>query len=96
MYKDYNRTAAIVCGHVANGIAPILYAEKSAPMDDADSGWQFLCGEENEDSGKAQVWALGEVLLMEKSLVPFISAPVGTVLRREGVNDQWRQELHQP
>jgi hypothetical protein len=90
MYKDHSKAAAIVCEHVANGNASISYAEKSKPLDDADSGWQFLCGLDDEDSEKAEVWAIGEVLQKEPSLSQFIDAPTGTVLIRNSIQEPWQ------
>ena len=58
----YLQAAAIVCREVAVDHAYILYAERSEPVEEADSGWQFLCGRTTEDPEAAQVWALREVL----------------------------------
>jgi hypothetical protein len=84
------RAAAIVCEHVAKERAPILSAEKSEPQDDADSGWQFLCGVKEENWQNAQVWALHEVLSTDSSLQSFMGAPWGTVLRRTRVGAPWQ------
>lgn len=83
------RTAAIVCGEIAIDRVPILYAERSAPDEDVDSGWQFLCGAGNEDPKKAQVWALGDVVDYDHSLAPYIEMPVGTVLSRSSPTEPW-------
>lgn len=47
--------AAMVCVHVARG-APILRAIRDEPLEEADSGWQFLCNSgEDEREAEAQV-----------------------------------------
>jgi hypothetical protein len=84
-------TAAIVCEHVARNGAPILFAEKSQPQDDADSGWQFVCGTEEENWQNAQVWALREMLSLDSSLKPYLEMPWGTVLRRPSVAARWKR-----
>ena len=43
------QSAAIVCEEVAVQGASILYAKRSEPLEEADSGWQFLCGAAEED-----------------------------------------------
>lgn len=83
------QSAAIVCSEVADSSASILYAERSEPEDEADSGWQFLCGATTEDWQMAKVWALHEVLTREPSLARFIELPVGSVLTRKSPLDEW-------
>jgi len=82
------QSAAIVCSEVANG-APILRAERSEPQDQADSGWQFLCGAASEDWQAAKVWAVHEVLERNPTLIEFIKLPYGTVLSRHSPNAKW-------
>ena len=69
---------------------PILYAERSQPEDEADSGWQFLCGNSSENWRAAQVWAIHEVLAREPSLAQFIELPVGTVISRTSAAEDWQ------
>jgi hypothetical protein len=69
---------------------PILYAERSEPEDKADSGWQFLCGSASEDWRGAEIWTIHEVIEREPPLARFIEPPVGTVLSRESLADDWR------
>jgi len=83
------KMAAIVCRDIAVNGLPIMSAERSQPEDEADSGWQFLCGNGEEDWESAQVWAIEEVLNRERSLSNFIEFPVGTVLTRSSPNGKW-------
>jgi hypothetical protein len=87
-HEEMANSAAIVCSEVANG-APILHAERSEPEDEADSGWQFLCGSSTEDWQAAKVWALHEVLEREPTLSEFIGSPSGTILTRSSPNAKW-------
>lgn len=82
------RTAAVVCRKVAIERAPILYAERSEPDEEVDSG-QFACRTETEDSKEAQVWALGEVMDSDHSLAPYVDLPPGTILSRESPEKPW-------
>jgi hypothetical protein len=83
--------AATVCSHVASGKFPILYAERSEPIDDIDSGWQFLCDaglEENID--EAETWSLNEVMEHEPTLAKFRDCSAGTRLSRETEDSEWQ------
>jgi hypothetical protein len=82
-------SAAIVCGHVAAGRLPILLAERSAPEDPADSGWQFLCAVEREDWNEAKVWSLQEIIDTDPSLATLIDLPIGTRLSRATSTADW-------
>jgi len=87
-----DRRAVIVCEHVAQG-APILRGARDEPLEEADSGWQFLCNSgvfENQDN--AQVWALHEVLEIDPALGEFIDHPPGTVIVRESASAPWKLE----
>ena len=89
--------AVIVCSHVASGQCPILYAEKSEPVDEVDLGWQLLCGsgaeERTEDS---QVWSVEEALQLEPSLRAYLNEPYGTILVRDNRLSKWRKKQVKP
>ncbi len=87
--------AVIVCKEVAEGAA-ILFAMRTEPLRDADSGWQFLCGAATEDETKAQVWAVHEVLEQDESLSDYMEFPVGTVLRRSSPGEDWTVSYEAP
>lgn len=90
MEKD-DSGAATVCGHVATTGLPILYAERSAPIDEVDSGWQFLCASGiEEDIDEAQTWSINEVITEEPTLRDYMSYPVGTKLIRSSSRDPWK------
>lgn len=81
--------AAVVCPHVAEG-RPVRLATRDTPLEAADSGWQFLCGElPEEDPNKARIWAVDEVLEQEPSLRQYVNLPPGTTLMRKGAGEQW-------
>ena len=90
--ESFLNMAAIVCREIAIDRVPILLAARTRPEDDADSGWQFLCGVAEEDWRTAQVWTLSEVLNYDSSLSDHLALPVGTVLRRLSANAKWKVE----
>jgi hypothetical protein len=86
--------AAILCPHVAREGLPILYAERSEPVDAADSGWQFLCGSGRpEDQTKAQIWSLAEVVAKDSSVQMILGAPAGTRIRRQDQTSPWQEDV---
>lgn len=83
--------AAILCQHVARGDRSILLAERCAPEDDRDSGWQFLCDSgPTEDPAKAEVWSLAEVLHRDPTIRSLLQHAEG-LFSREGVGHPWRK-----
>lgn len=89
-------SAAIVCGHIAASDKPaVRYAQRDAPEEPADSGWQFFCGAEVEEWEEARVWSVREVLEVAPDLVEFIDFPIGTVLTRSGPAGAWVVEKNQ-
>ena len=86
--------AATVCMHVANDRQPILLAEKDKTIAPEDSGWQFMCNSGvEEDDDESQVWAIGEVLEFEPSLIGKLDSPSGTKLVRNNSDEPWELQL---
>lgn len=83
---------AFVCWEVLHAEVPILYAVRDEPIDDDDSGWQFLCGMDIDHNANStpKLCGLGEVVSREPSLAPFIDHPIGTRLLRDSVNTDWK------
>ena len=82
-------SAAFVCDHVARLNAAILIAVRDMPADEADSGWQFLCGQVADESIAAQIWSVAEVVEQEPSLLEYITLPAGTHLMRGSAIAHW-------
>ncbi|MFN7643338.1 MAG: DUF2185 domain-containing protein [Burkholderiales bacterium] len=93
--NDYQVTpgqAAIICGHAAKELAPIMRALRDVPEESADSGWQFLCGAIEEDFSEAQVWSIEEVLELAPDFLDFINLPPGTSLFRSIQSGPWIED----
>ena len=88
-YEDIAGCAAIICIHVAHRKAPILYASRSEPLESADSGWQFLCGEPGHGGPDAQVWRLDEVVSLDPSLREILDAAPDSAFERDPVTFEW-------
>jgi hypothetical protein len=89
MKIEYANYGTILCNHIAIKRADILRAERSEPIDEADSGWQFSCGVEVDDPVDACIWSMREVLEVEPSLLEYIDLPPGTLVERKTINAPW-------
>ena len=70
--------AVIVCFHIARENAPVRHAIRTQPLQDADSGWQFLCKAMHGNIENAQVWAVKEMLDYDSDVRNIIDQPVGS------------------
>lgn len=78
-------TACLVCRHVLEQDAPILYVTH-----DADDGtWQFLCGETNHASDDAKFIALVEAVRIDPSLNELHDMPLGMGAERASAGARW-------
>ena len=85
-FSDPKNTACMVCSHVLNENAPILYVSHDAE----DGMWQFLCGSNNHTSEHAKIIALSEAVLMDGSVNQLYEMPLGVGATRETKNGQWQ------
>ena len=88
--EDQSHSAAIICAHAASRQRAILMATRDAPSFPEDTGWQFTCGQpipHSEDEGL--VWSLSEVLKLDPSVSPILSAPCQSSFERSTQNMQW-------
>jgi len=92
MNELINGKGAIISRSISLDGGVICFAERSEPLEEADSGWYFA-GHENEalDSSGAQIWSISEVLECEPTLSVFINMPAGTRLIRSSKNDKWEE-----
>ncbi len=87
---ELGRTAAVVCEHIAAKECSILSAFRTEPVEPEDSGWQFFCGNNEEDPEKAKVSLLDEVLALEPSLTAFMQEAPGVHVWRSSTESAWR------
>jgi hypothetical protein len=90
MTNDLMRMGALVSASVATGKAPLLFAMRSEPVDEADSGWQFTEGDVGRfGSDQPNLWLVSEVIDLEPSVSEFIELPYGTTITRRSLNARW-------
>ena len=83
-FCDAPNTASIICCHIAEKEAPILYVSH-----DEDAGmWQFLCGKEHGIS-EAELVSLKEVFDFDHSIGALCAMPCGSYAERKTENDDW-------
>jgi hypothetical protein len=89
-HEDLKRNAAIICKHVSYPERPILYAARGAPVDPADSGWQFLCNlKTRHDFPSAAVWLLEKVAALDPTIRGILDAEPKTCFERSMVDVPW-------
>lgn len=82
--------AALVCVHIARLKLPVLYAYRDVPVEPGDSGWQFLCGGQ-DDVDELQVWSVDEVVEQEPSLKEWVSKNAPIEIARSSAHSEWER-----
>lgn len=83
-FYDAPNTATIVCCHVMNKVAPILYVSH-----DADDGmWQFLCGKPHSEED-ARIVSLKFAFELDNSVGELKGIPCGYYATRESKEKPW-------
>lgn len=83
-FKDAPNTAVIVCSHIIEHIAPILYVSH----DEDDGMWQFLCGKEHSED-EAKIVSLKYVHELDPSIGLLNDMPCGFYAERDSQTDKW-------
>ena len=89
--EDQAQSAAIICSHAAHQQRVILMATRDDPAFPEDTGWQFTCGQptpHREEEGL--VWALSEVLKLDPTIGPILSAPCQSSFERTTQDMRWQ------
>lgn len=84
-FSEPEDTVCMVCRHVLEQGAPILYVTH-----DADDGmWQFLCGAEAHSSEDAKLVSLVQAVRIDPSVNELHEMPVGMGTERASVGERW-------
>ena len=83
-FSEEPDTAAFTCCHVLSGERPVLYVSH-----DEDGYWQFLCGEDHEESD-AKLVSLHSIYLLDNSLGQLAELECGHSAERESADDEWK------
>ena len=87
MKQQYDDSGmVIICEHIYRG-SPILYGIRDKPIDDVDSGRQFLCNQKTTEEN-AKICSVNDIIALEPSLKNLLDQPCGTELIRDNINDQ--------
>ena len=83
-FYDSPDTATIICCHILERQAPILYVSH----DEDDGMWQFLCGETHE-TDEAKLVSLKWVFDLDNSVSTLKDMPCGYYAERKNQDDDW-------
>lgn len=81
-FCDKPNTATIICCHIMDNHAPILYVSH----DEDDGMWQFLCGKKHE-MNEAKLVSLKYVFDLDNSVSALSDMPCGCYAERKTQND---------
>ena len=78
---------SIVSNQILNDGLPILFMYREAPIEEEDSGWRFLSGQEDQDyldeSENSHFIGLNTMANMDKMIIPHLNMKKGTEMERE-------------
>src|SRR5438046_1978058 len=84
---------AVACVHVLREGAAVASVGRGEPVRSEDSGWSFVCGQEEEHSpDEMLVVQLDTLLNGDPSLEPLLQLPLGTWAYRLGPEEPWQME----
>lgn len=83
-FYDEPNTATIICCHILESKAPILYVSH----DEDDGMWQFLCGKTHK-TDEAKLVSLKWVFDIDNSIAFLRDMPCGYYAERKSQNDDW-------
>ena len=83
-FYDSPDTATIICCHILERQAPILYVSH----DEDDGMWQFLCGGTHE-TDEAKLVSLKWVFDLDNSVSTLKDMPCGYYAERKNQDDDW-------
>lgn len=83
-FSEEPDTAVFTCCHVLLGERPVLYVSH-----DEDGYWQFLCGEDHEESD-AKLVSLHSIYLLDNSLGQLAELECCHSAERDSADDEWK------
>lgn len=76
---------------------PVCFAFREPPNNEADTGWIFWSGQEDQayidDSSNTVVCPLSSFLELDPSLRTLMQFPVGTAWERDSPTDEWQEVI---
>jgi hypothetical protein len=82
-FSDSPDTACFSCRHVVSDGLPILHVSH-----DSDGEWQFLCGQNHEESD-AKIIGIGEIVRIDPTVNRIADMPTGFAADRKTIRDDW-------
>jgi hypothetical protein len=87
--NEQTKEFAVTCQHCIDDNKPYLYASRDEPLEEGDSGWQFLCGACGHTPSNARVISVQNVLRHDPGISALLSLPTGTRLSRSKPGSAW-------
>jgi len=78
---------SIVSKQILEDGLPILFMYRENPIDEEDTGWRFLSGQEGQDylddADNSKFIGVNTMANMDKSIIPYLRKPIGTELEKK-------------
>ena len=82
--KLQKNLGVIVCEHISARQSEISIARRTTPIVPEDSGWHFMCDQQNDDNPeKAAIWTVAEIVDYDPVVAAELDAKVGTELIKD-------------
>jgi hypothetical protein len=82
-----------VSAEIIFGGRKVRFMYREEPVNDTDSGWQFLAGTETQeylaDPDNAAMYRLNTVANFDPAVIPYLTYPIGTDLERVKNSDEF-------
>ena len=84
---------SMVSNHILESGMPILFMYREDPLDEEDTGWRFLSGQEDQeyldDPDNSKFIGVNTVANLDQSIIAFLKKPVGTELERAAQENEF-------
>ncbi len=84
----------IATKRVAEEEEKICFMYRESPMDPQDSGWRVFTGDESQayvdNPDNSGLYQPAAILMIDSSIEPLLSAPIGSAFEREDATAEWR------
>jgi Uncharacterized protein conserved in bacteria len=84
-FKESENVMVFTCRHILEGKADICYVTH----DEDDGAWQFLCGQ-NHNESDARIVSLKNIVDIDPSVGALADMPLGCGAIRENKSSQWK------
>lgn len=84
---------SIVSKHILEDGLPIMFMYREDPIDEEDTGWRFLSGQEDQDylddADNSKFIGVNTMSNLDAKIIPCLRKPIGTELERHNREEEF-------